>query len=108
MIQRPKEKDRRYKGQKKRTDETKAKRPLYHLSFSFGLCIIRPFRLAFVSSVLFFWSLYHLTFSFGLCIICTFILAFASSGPFLWAFVSSVLFFWPLYHLSFSFGLCII
>jgi hypothetical protein len=28
--------------------------------------------LAFVSSVLFFWPLYHLSFSFGLCIICPF------------------------------------
>jgi hypothetical protein len=71
---------------------------LYHLFFSFGLCIIRPFLLAFASSVLFFWPLYHLSFYFDLCIIC----------PFLLAFVSSVIFFWPLHHLSFSFGLCII
>jgi hypothetical protein len=71
---------------------------MHHLSFSFGLCIIRPFLLAFASSVLFFWLLYHLSFSFGLCIICLFLLAF----------VSSVLFFWPLYHLSFSIDLCTI
>jgi hypothetical protein len=37
---------------------------LYHLFFSFGLCIICLFLLAFVSSVLFFWPLYHLSFSF--------------------------------------------
>jgi hypothetical protein len=60
MIQRPKEKERSYKG---------------HLSFSFGLCIICPFLLAFVSSG-------------------PFLLAFLSSGPFLLTFVSSVLFFW--------------
>jgi hypothetical protein len=35
-----------------------------------SLCIICSFPLAFVSSVLFFWPLYHLSFSFGLCIIC--------------------------------------
>jgi hypothetical protein len=35
--------------------------PFYHLSFSFGLCIIRPFLLAFASSVLFFWPLHHLS-----------------------------------------------
>jgi hypothetical protein len=52
---------------------------LYHLSFSFGLCIICPFLLTFVSSVLLFWPLYHLSFSFDLCIICPFLLAFASS-----------------------------
>jgi hypothetical protein len=100
------------KGQKKRTDDAKVKIkgqlplhhlvlfiwPLYHLSFSFDLCTIRPFLLTLVSSGPFF----------GLCIICTFLLAFVSSGPFLLAFVSSVLLFWPLHHLSFSFGLCII
>jgi hypothetical protein len=37
--------------------------------------MIFPFLLAFVSSVLFFWPLYHLSFSFGLCIICPFLLA---------------------------------
>jgi hypothetical protein len=35
--------------------------------------------LAFASSVLFFWSLYHPAFSFGLCIICPFLLAFVSN-----------------------------
>jgi hypothetical protein len=40
--------------------------PLYHLSFSFDLCTIRPFLLTFVSSVLFFWPLYYLSFSFCL------------------------------------------
>jgi hypothetical protein len=38
--------------------------PLYHLFFSFGLCIICPFLLTFISSVLFLWPLYHLSFSF--------------------------------------------
>jgi archaellum biogenesis protein FlaJ (TadC family) len=75
MMQRPKEKNRWYKGQKKRTDDTQIKRK--------GPCIICPFPLAFVSSVLFFWPLYHLSFSFDLCIICPFLLAFVSSVLFL-------------------------
>jgi hypothetical protein len=75
-------------GQKKRTDDTKAKRK-GHLSFSFGLCIICPFLLtfvsscpfflAFVSSVLFYWPLHHLFFSVVLCFICPFLLVFVSS-----------------------------
>jgi hypothetical protein len=69
MIQRPTEKDRSNKGQQKRTDDTKAKRKGQmiqrptekDLFFSFDLCIICPFLLAFVSSVLFLWPLYHLS-----------------------------------------------
>jgi hypothetical protein len=62
MIKRPKEKDQMIQRPKEKDQMIQSVLflwPLYHLSFSFGLCIICPFLLAFISSVLFFWPLYH-------------------------------------------------
>jgi hypothetical protein len=99
----PKEKDRKHNGQKRRTDNTMAKRivlfvllfwPLCCLS-SFGHCIVCPSLLTIVLSVLLFWPLCCLS-SFGHYIVCP-----------LLAIVLSVL-FWLLRCLAFSFGHCVV
>jgi hypothetical protein len=62
-IQRTNKKERQYNGQVKRIW------PLYCLSFLFGHCIVSPFYLAIVLSLLFIWPLYCLSFLFGHCIV---------------------------------------
>jgi FtsH-binding integral membrane protein len=88
-IQKPKEKDRQYKDQRKQTDKTKNKGNRQTTTL---------FPLVIVLSVFFLWSLYCLSFSFGHCIVCLFPLVI----------VLSVVFLWSLYCLSFSFGHCIV
>jgi Flp pilus assembly protein TadB len=75
MIKRSKEKDQIIQRPKKRTDDIKAKRKGQVIQRPKD----KVFVLFFVTSVLFFWLLYLLSFSFDLCIICPFLLVFVSS-----------------------------
>jgi hypothetical protein len=76
-MQWPNKKERQYNGQIK-----------------FGHCIVSPFYLAIVLSLLFIWPLDCLSFLFGHYIV----------SPFYLAIVLSFLFIWPLHCLSFLYG----
>jgi hypothetical protein len=89
-----KEKEQTIQRTKKKNRQNNDKRKRNCLSFFFGHCIVCPFSLVIVLSVLFLWSLFCLSFFFGHCIVC----------PFSLVIVLSVLFLWSLYCLSFFFG----